>query len=320
LVYLAHPVGLVTLLGIAVYSTLSQRLRRWWKLVPLALGMAVLLLIHSYVLRFPTAGWLGSSFYQLNGFDQFVLSWPTYQPVMLLMELAVVAAVLEAFMGGAKSGGFPAPIATTLGLWVLFLASVYLLPNGIKLPPFKAALTFLNLRSTCVSATLLLLAIGCLRPRRWHLAAFGVCALFFFGLLWQETGRLNALEEQAGTLLRTLPIGARVIATLRPMPGSRLPFLVHIVDRACIGHCFTYSNYEPSTGQFSIRNRPGSRTAASDVEDVALMQLGSYRVKASDLPLFELSQCHTGDVNQLCVRRLAAGELNCRRCIDQPSK
>jgi len=36
------------------------------------------------------------------------------------------------------------------------------------------------------------------------------------------------------------------------MTGA-VQFIAHSVDRACIGHCFSYSNYEPSSGQFRVR-------------------------------------------------------------------
>ena len=29
----------------------------------------------------------------------------------------------------------------------------------------------------------------------------------------------------------------------------------HVIDRACIGHCFSYANYEPATAQFRVRVR-----------------------------------------------------------------
>ncbi|MBV8570245.1 MAG: hypothetical protein JO319_06515, partial [Acidobacteriaceae bacterium] len=131
------------------------------------------------------------------------------------------------------------------------------------------------------------------------------------------TGRLNTIEMQAEQMLHALPYGSRVVVTMGPPPGSRIWFIEHMVDRACIGHCFMYSNYEPSSGQFWIHARPGGRTATSSAQDAMDIQVGTYRVKAEDLPLKQLYQCRVEDIGQLCMRDLHAGEVNCAAC-NQP--
>jgi hypothetical protein len=84
------------------------------------------------------------------------------------------------------------------------------------------------------------------------------------------------------------------------------------VDRACIGHCFLYSNYEPSTRQFRIRVQPGSPVVTASVDDCEDMQSGTYDVQEEDLPLKQLYQCDFRDLTRICVRDLAAGEQNGR--------
>src|SRR2546430_7360282 len=52
----------------------------------------------------------------------------------------------------------------------------------------------------------------------------------------------------------------RSIVTIRAPAESRIAFITHAVERACIAHCFSYSNYEPSSGEFRVRVRKGSRS------------------------------------------------------------
>jgi hypothetical protein len=117
------------------------------------------------------------------------------------------------------------------------------------------------------------------------------------------------MEEQVERLVRTLPRGQRVTATIQSFPGSRLFFMRHIVDRACIGWCFSYSNYEPASGQFRIRVQPGSPIVAASTAESEQIQLGNYIVQSKDLPLFQIYQCRDRLTN-LCMRELRAGETN----------
>jgi hypothetical protein len=85
-----------------------------------------------------------------------------------------------------------------------------------------------------------------------------------------------------------------------------------MVDRACIGRCFSYANYEPASGQFRIRVRQGSPIVSASDDDNEDMQSGEYTILERDLPMAEIYQCDAKDLTQLCMRELAAGEKNGR--------
>jgi hypothetical protein len=115
------------------------------------------------------------------------------------------------------------------------------------------------------------------------------------------------MEEQSERIVANLPFGQRVLYTIRN-PNLRLN-IAHFVDRACINHCFSYGNYEPSTGQFRIRATPGNGAVMSEVPDVWNMENGDYYVNSSDLPAYEIYQC--GEKGRdVCLRSLQAGEKN----------
>jgi hypothetical protein len=135
-----------------------------------------------------------------------------------------------------------------------------------------------------------------------------VCAAVFFVFLYQDTGWLNRLEANAEKLVSNLPPGTRVIVTLDTPQDSRIIFIHHSVERACIGHCFSYANYEPASREFRVRVREGSPVAVSSTDVAEDMASGEYEVDETDLPLKEIYQCDASDLTKLCIRDLRAGQ------------
>jgi hypothetical protein len=119
---------------------------------------------------------------------------------------------------------------------------------------------------------------------------------------------LNEVENNAEALLWKLPYGTRVIPTLTAQPDWRIEFVGHLADRACIGHCFTYSNYEPASEQFRVRVKEGSPIARSSYSEADGMEGGSYVFRGDDLPLMQLYQCDPNDLRRLRLRELAVGD------------
>jgi len=153
--------------------------------------------------------------------------------------------------------------------------------------------------------------LATIEPRRWHAAGFAVIAAAFFFLTYRETQTLDRMEQSAEGLVSGLPQGARVLVTIRSRPASRIYFIDHLVDRACIGHCFAYGNYEPASKQFRVRALPGNSIVMADEGDVGDMEDGSYEVPEDAPPLYQVYQC-SKDFSQLCIRKLVAGEQNGR--------
>jgi len=118
------------------------------------------------------------------------------------------------------------------------------------------------------------------------------------------------MEQQVVQLVSKLPPDQRVMATIRPLPGSRV-MVQHIVDRACIGRCFSYGNYEPSTGLFRVRALPDNPYVLSDYDLAVDMENGEYTVQPEDLPVYQVYQCSVSGTD-LCLRPLEAGEDNDR--------
>ncbi len=117
------------------------------------------------------------------------------------------------------------------------------------------------------------------------------------------------LEACAEAAVAKLPPETRIIPTLRADPDWRVEFVSHVADRACIRHCFVYSNYEPPSKQFRIRVKPGATFIVTDsAEDADDMQGGGYEIDKRDLPVKQLYQCDPSDWTKLCLHDLAEGE------------
>ena len=61
---------------------------------------------------------------------------------------------------------------------------------------------------------------------------------------------LNGIEDRMEALVRKLPPNSRVVSAIED-PYLRVNAITHMIDRICVGHCYSYANYEPSTDPVS---------------------------------------------------------------------
>jgi hypothetical protein len=306
----AHPLGFAWLVAAAAYVLIADMApKARYQLLLFVAGCASLFALHHYLWgHYNVYAGTGPP-YVYSGADQLLLFGPRYG----IPEMALVAFVLIALSVDVIRRRDRNPwqyFAIPLQLYVLVELSVQLLPGGIHFPPPTATLALLTERLTSVSAALICCLLGAMQPRKWHLAGFAAIAVVFFSFLYQDTAKVNSMEQQVVKLVSTLPPNQRVMATILPPPGSRV-LLQHIVDRACIGRCFSYGNYEPSTGLFRVRALPGNPYVLSDYYLAVDMENGEYRVQPKDLPAYQIYQCSLSGM-ELCIRPLQAGEDNDR--------
>jgi hypothetical protein len=320
-ILLAHPIGFLWLAGMALYLFLWTKLPGWWKLLAPAAALAALFVLHWYLAHqsgFPV-DWVHDPFYLMSGADQLALYGQRYAILgWAALAFGVICVLVEVFARRGdtsfwKSARLPAE------LYLIALVAVALLPENLRPSISGGWIGLLASRLTAITAIFGLCLMSCLKPRKWHLAGFGACAIVFFGFLYQDTLVLSRMESSVENLVSPLPFGTRVIATIWAPPGSRVSFIGHIADRACIGHCFSYANYEPSSGQFRIRAHPGSPVVSASDDDTEDMQAGVYDVEDENLPLKQIFQCDEEDLTKLCIRDLASGEKNGRLGYKPPS-
>jgi len=309
---LAHPLGFLCLIGMAGYFRLAGMLHGWQRWSLFASAFLVVVGFHYYLKQLHVDYYHSNDFYLMNGVDQMVLFQDHYVKLAwVVLIFGVISFAYGAFRdvkGFTDRWAFRAP----LELWAVLVFTAAIIPEVIWFSnqpmPFALAIS----RLTSVTAVLALCVLGSVKPRLWHLIGFAACASIFFAWTYRDTGTLNDMEEQVERMVRGLPYGRRVIETINPRDDSRLSFINHIVDRACIEKCFAYSNYEPSARQFRIRAKPGSPIVTDSVEDSGKMETGFYVVRREDLPMNQIYQCDEKDLSKLCMRELSAGEENGR--------
>ena len=310
LAVVAHPLGFIWLVGAVAYvgiAELAPRRRYQWLLF--AAAAASIFAVHSYLWRHYNvyAGTKPAALY--DGADQLDLFGPRYHiPELALIAFALISLATD--IGRRRDPGLWRSYAIPLQLYLLAEISVVLLPGGVHFPPPTATVALLTERLTSVSAVLACCLLGAMRPSRWHLAGTAAIAALFFTFVYRDTAVANRMEDRIVQLVSKLPPNQRVMATILPLPGSRIS-LQHIVDRACIGRCFSYGNYEPGSAIFRVRALPGNPYVLSEYDLAVQMEQGEYEIQAEDLPVYQVYQCSLSGTD-LCIRSLEAGEKNDR--------
>jgi hypothetical protein len=314
LVFMAHPQGFAWLIGCIGYIVLWRVLPGWWRLaMPLA-AAALIVAVRLYCARHFEIWMIRDVFGRgiYNGSDQIRLYTRGYFLLSVAaMVFGIACFLLESWRrqrAGENWNAFRLPFE----LYAVVVFATYVLPDSLRTPVYSGLIGGLAARLTTVSAALGLCVLGLMKPRKWHAIGFGVFAAIFFGLLYRDSGVLNRMEEQIGQLVSTLRPGQRILATIITSPHSKVPFIVHMADRACIAKCFSYENYEPASGQFRVRVLEDSWAASSDVDDRQDMESGDYVMRPEDLPMWQIYQCDAKDLTRLCMRPLTAGEVNGR--------
>ena len=108
-------------------------------------------------------------------------------------------------------------------------------------------------------------------------------------------------------LVEPLTLADRVFSAFED-PTSRVQLWAHNLDRACLGKCLSYGNYEPFTQLFRVRTIMENSIVMASPADAAALQGGGYRVREKDLPIYQITTCRQ-ESPELCLLRLKAGDI-----------
>jgi hypothetical protein len=309
LAFAAHPMGFAIFAGLVAYVELAKAPPGWGRWALAFTAVAFLIGLRFYFLRFRTQPGPGFHRLFLTGPDQLVVFGSQYRPVSYAFFALLLLWFLVAVIRDPNRSGFFSRAWMPLTLWFLLIFATILFPWVIWFPQYIAPFSAIFPRLTAVTAVVGFCVLGSLQPSKLVLSALVACAIVFFILQYRDTAVLNHMEQQAEVLVSQLPYGHRVSYTLNLKDDCRVNFR-HMIDRACIGHCFTYSNYEPGTGQFRVRlSHQGSPLVS---HSGLALELGEYIVRPSDLPMAQIYQPDESDLTKLAIRELVAGEKNGR--------
>jgi hypothetical protein len=316
LIWLAHPLGLALLVVVGAYIVLAEHLPPRRRVYLFAISGLLLVAIHFFIaVRCPHGViWSLEPRVFHDGIDQLLLFGPHYLlPARLFLAFICICLLLDLVKCCHAPRWWSAYLLPS-ELYSLALLGAMLLPTAINHWRLQqmgfSGNAFLTERLTSVSAVFLCCLLGAMKPQKWHFAGFGVIAVIFFFFLYRDTATLNSMEDEVRRCVHTVAPGQRVVGTIHNFSGSRVS--VHgIVDRACIGHCFDYGNYEPASQQFRVRAHPGNPFVLTDWGNCQATATGKYVVLPADLPLYEVEQCGS-NLTAMCIRELVAGETNGR--------
>ena len=311
LAFLAHPLGFALFVSVAFYVSISRALPDWPRLAVPLLAVASFILLHRYFAgheeRVPS--WRAESIWQLLGQDQMNVYGHRYLALSWFALLWGGFCVMAALYDWIFREQEPSP-SLRLAVEFYFLAVVLTLclPENFRTELYAGWVGLLVSRLTLVNAVFALLVLASLRLPRWSWRGTAVIAAVFFSFLYRDAGKLDRMEANARALAQSLAPGTRVVAVANPPEDWRVPFIYHSIDRACVGHCFSYANYEASSLQFRVRALPGNTVVTTSVDQSDDMSSGDYRVRQADLPLTSIYQCSEEDFTLLCALPLREGQ------------
>jgi hypothetical protein len=303
LAFVAHALPVAWALALMAYRWVAGRIAPERRLFLAAAAVCAMLLARAAMgFLIETHGGLGQLIL-VTGADQLYVFDGKYQ----ILSLALLALWLMLLAARLRGGGEGAVMEAPFHFCLLSAAAIVIFPSWVAIPGYKHALAFIAERlslplGVCVCA----LVAGdksTPRPHRWQVAALAALALVFFGMLYRDEGVLNDFEDRLDLLVAEMPPGQRVLNAVND-PVLRSGPVVHMIDRACVGRCFSYANYEPSTAQFRVRVQGPNPIVAATYPDSLNMQTGKYVAKPRDLPLYVVDLNAAG---RLELRTLQAG-------------
>ncbi|HTT64496.1 MAG TPA: hypothetical protein VMG35_21740, partial [Bryobacteraceae bacterium] len=247
--YVSHPLPLVWALSVLFYGRVARALAPRRR-VTLMIGALAALVLAGVLLRafFETRRG-AEQFMAMTGADQV---W-VYERYYRGISVAILAVWVLCFQRVLRARGAARTLLDVpFQLWGLSGAAMVLLPDGVLLPGYRSGLDFVAERMSLAGAVLLCALLASVTLPKSLVGATASIAAVFFGLSYAKERALNDVEIQMEQAVAQLPPGQRVVSALADT-GSRVPTMAHLVDRICVGRCFSYANYEPATAQFRVR-------------------------------------------------------------------
>jgi len=284
--YLAHALPVLWATGVLAYAGLAglAGTRNRNKLAGAALlAIVALRIVLSSML---TTRWSGLQAVLITGMNQLWVFDGKYAP-LAAAGLLIWGVWLWRHQGFWRSLQFQICLITAAG--------ILLLPSGIAIPGYKHSLVHIADRMSLALGVCVCSVLAGTPSRFYDRFATAIVTILFFGMLYRDEGLLNRFEDRVTAAIGQLPENARVVSGI-DQPGLRVNVLAHMADRACLGRCYSYANYEPSTDQFRVRVTAQNPIVAATYADSFALQTGKYVVKERDLPLYQLLMNEHGEI------------------------
>ena len=295
----AHALPVAWMAGLAAYAAVARRLSPKSRILLTAASIAVILIVRLVIAATIPSVWTRQQMIYMTGLDQVWIFDTKYYVVMVALLFLWAFWFLRLLH---MRSGRQLFADAMFQICLISAAAIVILPTSMLIPGYQHALGFIADRMSLVVGICFCALLACVTPTRFERYAMTVVAIVFFAFLYRDERAINSLEDRMQHMVAGLPPGQRVISAIDD-PTLRIN-LVHLIDRACVGHCFSYANYEPSTAQFRVRADGVNPYVASTYADSWLLQTGAYVVKERDLPLYQVDLDPAG---QMVMKSLRAG-------------
>ncbi len=301
LAYVAHGMPVVWAVVLLGYEWLAVRTDARRRLLLFGAALAAIVLARAVLQNVWKTVWFTQQFSAMVAIDQIWI----YSGKYMLLAAAVLfcwGLPLAAWVRG--KGARQAVSSVPVQICALTAAGILILPDWIRIPGYHHALVFLAERMALALGICICGLVGAAVVGPGIRIAIAAIALVFFAFCYTDEAKLNALEDQMDALVAQLPPGQRVVSAVMDLNVPTNP-TTHMIDRACLGRCFSYGNYEPQSAQFRIRIAGDTPlVVAKDADEIAL-ETGIYIVKERDLPLYQVIALPNGILE---MHPLAAGQ------------
>jgi hypothetical protein len=298
--YVAHALPVVWAGSLVGYLLIARNIAPRLRVYVIAASLLGMVLLHAVIDRTMVARWSPQQISLTTGLDQVWVFDAKYYVVMVGLVLIWGLLFLNLIhLSGARQvvSGIPFQFC------VISAAGVFILPTTVLIPGFHHSLAFIAERMSLGVGVCVCALLGAARPRRLEMCGLVLVAVVFFGFLYRDERALNSFEDRMQDTVAKLEPGQRVISAMQD-PELRVNALAHMIDRVCIGHCYSYANYEPSTAQFRIRAEAQNPYVAYSYQQSWELQMGAYVVRESDLPLYQVDLDENG---KMVLKVLKAG-------------
>lgn len=300
--YTAHALPVLWAAGLFAYLGIARKLGRGARVRLLAIALALLASAQFPLHHLFPAEWSPNQLSLATGADQAWVFDRKYSFLAAALVLLWAWQLLDlARSRGARDLVSGVPFQITL----LTVASACIIPTTILIPGYNHALAFITERMSLAAGVLMCMVLGGTRPRAAQAFGSVVIALLFFAFLYHDERALNRFEDRIDSVVAHFPPGTRVVSPIND-PSLRVNALAHMIDRACLGRCFSYANYEPSTAQFRLRAVPGNPYVVANYGDSWDLQNGRHVVLPGEPPLTCIAVDAAG---RFTVEEVKAGSL-----------
>jgi hypothetical protein len=299
LAYVAHGLPVAWTGSLLIYLWLARHVPARRHSYLTAAALLVMVGAHWMLDRHLVTRWTPLQVVSTTGLDQIWVFDMKYYYVLIGLLVVWGLLFLELIH---RSGARQVASSLPFQICIMSALGVFIMPSTIAIPGFQHSLVYIAERMSLGVGICVCALLGMAQARMAVRYGLVLVAMLFFGFLFRDERALNSFEDRMQDTVAHLQPGQRIVSGVEDNQ-IRVFAITHMIDRVCLGRCFSYANYEASTAQFRVRATEENPYVAYKYHDSFEMQQGRYLVQARDLPLYKVDVDH----GQLVIRTLKVG-------------